>query len=1550
MNPNNHDPAHSLPLLAAASGISSSSFSAFFFRGLFFGILATIAVQAFIVYRIVSHLLDPNTRLTNPKKTAASDRPVYARDFVAVTGSRLGNPDADHEILNDDLLVDDKQTQPLASPVSPSAASRAHKLSREHNEPWPEHIIAFLKTALAPDYAVDTPAPPPRNKPQKTDAAASPAAAGSPATPSSSASPAHEAPVMLAPAEKCHWLNVFTTRFFLALRGSQMFKDKARAKWTGKINDKLKGNAWVSNVEIVDIEIGDCAPKIQAVRLIKAVTDDLAVSAELDITYDGGGSIAIQTTVVGGLKLPVRVHVSGFSGKLRVRCPSIQWADMIGVAFVDDPGATFRVDSPLTVRDNEMLRGMVNKLLSSVVRKVFLELWVLPSWRTFFMPLMEPKLEDVLARQNAAKETPAKKNIAAKAATLWETRSPLLRHSKNGTSALLGDIFAHAAFPTDVVLNAASPEVEDMDNKLVTAFLKYARELPTDATTIPLARAAHSNDELDSDRDSEQTAAQPQMVATQWKSVRNRSNIHIEKKRVLVDGEVAELTRGSMKMQCDAERVFSVLSNPEHDRHVDDSYVGSEIVYQFGMSLLLILGEIIDDARGIRNTKYKVGRQNHREFTAFFAKHRIGPKPVRAPRDPDSASLSSNGSFATTASGLDKPAEYVVVSRSIGAFSDNIETPGGAPNIVMSAPSVSLDTLASRDFTHSKEFSSGSHNGTSRSNGHLPVPDVVTASRDDDSIKGRPVSLASGDSASTSTAATKVFCFGYLITPDETTPAEACHVTILSQLSPDLSRIEVSYDSCRKLKAFIEELASLSGIAASRDRDSLGLGLHGLRTSGSSASLRKRRFFSDSSSAHSSSFGSQASGASSTLGAAEGRKMDKIKSFVGSTAGYLIKSRRVAGWLGKGNGGGGVSGSPMDDSMDEAGTSVFEADDERAESATLGGSEFGQATEQDAESGGSVGSEVHHPVNSGGGGDSSDHEGTLPSRPPTSNQGSSGRPASFHSLPELSFDSSSIMEEDVVEEEDSPKGEHLAPGRDPVRKIPSIPGPELPPRRPGSGKAAEENTSQVPPRPPPPTPADSHSHGTSSAAEFSSPTERTVAPRELVNVDLSFRRAAVSSSALLRWEYVIEGSDPQQTQNQSLLFSLAYVPEQGDTAAEVAGSASGAAFLSLFSAVPGPHGGRHLVPPMTIHAPHMRPARGCVPIPAVLPDGHFLFAFDNSAEKRVAKKVTLVTSIDQVIGRDGGGESALAVSKSIVSLDLAVPRKQIVRYPFAVDAAHPGAEVCWEFAVAGGYEIGFAVLFQPDMHDDEDDDDVGGRPRGGSIGSVSIGGGLVEEDGSSAHGHQREMSDASRSDVGGAESDAAETAERPRPASRASSNSALRDDAAAATSSETKQADTVSASTGSLVAAAASVSTAALTTRLPDSEMASIVDECSAAAAANTPPRPPSRPGSRGSGGRPSLSSRLAAAVTGKAQAAIAAQQARHSHHQSSQSPLGDLDRLTTPTSSSTRTPHAINPLQKVRGAGAGSVPAVKGVYYFVWDNSQAVVVGRRVDVRLWMR
>jgi hypothetical protein len=66
---------------------------------------------------------------------------------------------------------------------------------------------------------------------------------------------------------------------------------------------------------------------------------------------------------------------------------------MINVAFTEDPGAEFVVESPITLRGNEYLRDMVNSLLAKLVRKLFLDQWVLPNFRSFFLPLMDPGSE-----------------------------------------------------------------------------------------------------------------------------------------------------------------------------------------------------------------------------------------------------------------------------------------------------------------------------------------------------------------------------------------------------------------------------------------------------------------------------------------------------------------------------------------------------------------------------------------------------------------------------------------------------------------------------------------------------------------------------------------------------------------------------------------------------------------------------------------------------------------------------------------------------------------------------------------------------------------------------------------------------------------------------------------------------------------------------------------------------------------------------------------------------------------------------------------------------
>jgi hypothetical protein len=83
---------------------------------------------------------------------------------------------------------------------------------------------------------------------------------------------------------------------------------------------------------------------------------------------------------------------------------------MLGFAFCEDPGVTFRVESSITLGDNQILKNMINTVLSTLMRKTFLELWVLPSWRTAFLPLLEPSLEEWLVREqeNSALETERK--------------------------------------------------------------------------------------------------------------------------------------------------------------------------------------------------------------------------------------------------------------------------------------------------------------------------------------------------------------------------------------------------------------------------------------------------------------------------------------------------------------------------------------------------------------------------------------------------------------------------------------------------------------------------------------------------------------------------------------------------------------------------------------------------------------------------------------------------------------------------------------------------------------------------------------------------------------------------------------------------------------------------------------------------------------------------------------------------------------------------------------------------------------------------------------
>ncbi|KAJ3039427.1 hypothetical protein HDV00_012204 [Rhizophlyctis rosea] len=445
-----------------------------YLRGMVMGIFVVLFAQAFLIYRYVLPLFDPTRRFIPPSE---GDRPSFAKNFPPGINdaSRVSGTSAPGEVRAGDQEVNE-MAKSLAEKEKDGAAEKELDKKdkekdtprtqpiQEHVEPWPENIVRFLKNALTPDEG-DKPLPPPPS----TDKVRSQRTADELSSPAAASPHFRNEPVAVGPTEPSHWVNVAVQRFFLALRGSELFKTKFKNNTNEKINLKLKGNSFVL--------------------------------AEVDLTYEGGASIAIETTLPGGLKLPVRVYLSALSGRVRVRCPSTRYADMIGIAFVEDPGATFRVDSPITVRGSEYVRDMVNKLLASVVRKVFLEMWVLPSWRTFFMPLMTPKLEDVLAREQAAKAAAASASSSASStdkksttSRLWESRgAPLLRRS-NSASTFSGDILSGKAFPITQRVSLTLPEADKLEGTLVPSFLTLAREADGDAKgeVKPISAAAPS--------------------------------------------------------------------------------------------------------------------------------------------------------------------------------------------------------------------------------------------------------------------------------------------------------------------------------------------------------------------------------------------------------------------------------------------------------------------------------------------------------------------------------------------------------------------------------------------------------------------------------------------------------------------------------------------------------------------------------------------------------------------------------------------------------------------------------------------------------------------------------------------------------------------------------------------------------------------------------------------------------------------------------------------------------------------------------------------------
>ncbi|TPX48143.1 hypothetical protein SeLEV6574_g02194 [Synchytrium endobioticum] len=1063
-----------------------------------------------------------------------------------------------------------------ASRAKVKNTSRTNGLDSKDRDAWPPQVVVFLKNAL--DTHLESP----------TDTCNTSSKASSD-TPGSS----HFA---TSSTEPCHWLNALVHRYFLELRVSDVFQDKMKVKLVEKINYKLQSSNFVSQIVMTDINLGDNPPKIHGIRLIKHVSEDLAVMAEFDMTYPGGASVGIDCLLAAGFKVPVRVHVSGFAGKLRARMPSIKYRDSVGVSFVEDPGVTFTVDSPLTVGGIEGIRSMVNGLLARLIRNQFLEYWIIPAWHNVYLPMMVPPPEAVLqrmgihvnttnsstapssstnSRPSSEKERPSSERTASTSGQSRPSALSALRGRNWSNSTPNGDALAAKAFAHTTIIPDDVPGVKALEKGLLGSFLALAQEpdRPGSINSHGSGNSALSTSTAEMPVEGSQSSLAPSsQLSDEWKTVRQFKNeIKIQKKRVIVNGKLCEISRGLIHIACDPDRVYSILSNPEHNRHVDESYTGSNVLRQF------------DQKRLVRQVSYNLNRTGIREYLVLEFKGHL----------PNTPSVEGKTTATTTSNSNNEC--YIIVSRSVAGV---------------------------RDGGDIKALKSHSENTLEKEQASSPAP-------------GDCVSSSSPSTGFTHFAqhGCEVHLFGYLVSPTAGDPS-SCDVTILSNMAPELSRLEVNYNACRRVKTFIEELATLTNM---------------VRDGSDTSSLRRRKL----------------SGANQLSDEPHGKKLDKLKSYVSAAGFYLSKNKKMSSWLGlqPGSGSGGSPAQPRRSSdeldVDDEGEEGFPHCDEANVSASAAPPSASIASTDDDANVGSV------PDVTRGVEDASDHPGMqLDEALSSESYLHDCTSISSHTI-KLEDDASRKSTEISLTDEDGIKDPHFDPTASPptpaflppiqatydyssdCHSIISSPdfsqAPQLPPRR----RSSESETEAV----------------------F---LERLLVPKDFVRLETTYHSSNGKSSEY-RWEIRSMSEGRLSVSIAFIPFTREYVDRNGR--------------LQPHEVFPEMDGQRLILAPSTVNIGPGRPAHGHLCLVG-FPSGRLVLIIENPSSTKTTRDVTY-RGVIQVV-------DAFKETLNEWVMDSVVGRKARVHIPVIYPSSTPESfhHLQWEFSTNNN-DLVFGVIYQP---------------------------------------------------------------------------------------------------------------------------------------------------------------------------------------------------------------------------------------------------------------
>ncbi|KAI3635176.1 hypothetical protein MIR68_006742 [Amoeboaphelidium protococcarum] len=214
------------------------------------------------------------------------------------------------------------------------------------------------------------------------------------------------------------WINAIVHRYFLICRSSEVFRIKICQKLLTRLNAKLRGpNSIVQEISIADYSLGSECPIVHSVRLVQQSssfksssltnTKDLDVIIEADVEYAGGCRLKIVASLNLGIKVPVSIQLNGFRGRLQIRVPAPYRKFCYAIAFTQDPGFDFSVETSVVRRDYEfVMKDVLTKFMSRKLKQMMLQSFVLPQWRAFelpvvnYRPIIIPELEALLGFSN----------------------------------------------------------------------------------------------------------------------------------------------------------------------------------------------------------------------------------------------------------------------------------------------------------------------------------------------------------------------------------------------------------------------------------------------------------------------------------------------------------------------------------------------------------------------------------------------------------------------------------------------------------------------------------------------------------------------------------------------------------------------------------------------------------------------------------------------------------------------------------------------------------------------------------------------------------------------------------------------------------------------------------------------------------------------------------------------------------------------------------------------------------------------------------------------